>query len=163
MKPSDPPHEKRFDYEGVALKRAQTSSFAKTTKRKELFKLGLQIDSYDRNEETGKRKLGLLVPNFKKTCPRESLVLKHRTLNQRETKLEDLDSAFNKQSHVRGATKCPKFDSLKPRDDAMYRVTDGYAFNVPKRQSAASTPKFMASSLTKFSMGKFNSTFLRLT
>ena len=34
-------------------------------------------------------------------------------------------------------------NTVTPRDDIMYRTTEMYMLNVPERQSAFTTPKFM--------------------
>jgi hypothetical protein len=109
VKDSDPPHEKRFDFvesrESLVNskhKRVQSLPFDKNIPRKEFFELQESLSPYDANKEFTLKKLSLTVMDFGKTTPRKPLILDHMIKTPVQIEDEKINTAFLKQSTVRG-------------------------------------------------------------
>lgn len=144
----DPPHPKRFTFLGVSSnnysknKKVRSFLFSKSSKRKELFTLGLTIGPYKKDEEKLMPKLNTSQLDFSKMTDRKELVNEHMLQTPNSPYLKDYDKAYCKQSTVRGPFSIPLMSTTTPRDDLMYRTTEAYTLNVPEIQSADAVPKF---------------------
>ena len=157
----DPPNEKRFDFAGITSevysrnKRVNSFYFKKSQGRPELFEHRDSLPPYDRNEEATKERLNLSVLSFEKMTDRKELVHTHMLNNPDSVDLEAYESAYFKQSNVRGAFKIPTMSTVVPRDDLMYRVTDTYILNVPEIQTAEANPKYLGDASISVLKAKF--------
>ena len=70
--------------------------------RKEFFELKESLSPYDVNKEFTLKKLSLTVMDFAKTTPRKTLVVDHMLKTPVQIEDEKINTAFLKQSTVRG-------------------------------------------------------------
>lgn len=109
VKDNDPPNEKRFDFveskESLVYtkhKRVQSLPFEKNIPRKEFYELKESLSPYDVNKECTLKKLSLTVMDFAKMTPRKTLLVDHMLNTPVQIEDEKINTAFLKQSTVRG-------------------------------------------------------------
>lgn len=109
VKETDPPNEKRFDFVEskdslvyTKHKRVQSLPFDKNIPRKEFFELKESLSPYDVNKEFTLKKLSLTVMDFAKMSPRKTLLIDHMLKTPVQIEDEKINTAFLKQSTVRG-------------------------------------------------------------
>lgn len=141
QKPRDPfvkensgPNDKRFDYCPskdhilTKFKRPESVDFGKISGRFEE-PVRNSPDPYDKNQEYVMPKLVRNIPDFKKQLERKPLLHEHMLKTPNSPDLVKIHKAYMKQGNIKGATKLPLMKTLTPRDDSMYKVTEGYSLN----------------------------------
>lgn len=151
----DPPNAGRFEFVQPSSliysnnKKVKSFLMSKFSSRKELFDSKLTLGPYDKDEEKLMPKLNNSFVEFGKMPDRKENVIEHRLCTPNGPNLENFDKAFCQQSGVRGVVNIPLMNTVTPRDDLMYRVTEAYNLNVPEIQSAESPVKHMGETSLK--------------
>lgn len=121
-------------------KRTTGVPFAVLTKRKALWSPH-PMPEYNPDSEVVKPKVSTTVLDFKKVTSRRAQELRHILKNPPQPDSQALERGWRlTEKHERGL---PSMSTTTPRDDLMYRTLEMYMLNVPMRQLATDTPKYL--------------------
>ncbi|CAG9317288.1 unnamed protein product [Blepharisma stoltei] len=129
---STSPNQRKIDFSDIDIpkKHIKTVNFKKMIPRQELHEPKILLGPYLKFDEWSNKKLLKTLANFGKATGRKEILFETVPKTPESPNLEKFDKAFLQQSTVRGLRQIPPMRTVTARDDAMYRVNEGYIMNV---------------------------------